>query len=202
MPNVRSSWVSEALSMERLIWGSMNVRDDTGEKAGGRLDWYSRRRPPIQSRTGGRNWNWNAFKHKSEGREGTKTGCGIFGLLLLCPHVSPSVPVGAGNRPRPDVDVWSHPQKWDMSGGSEFSTKACRGREAVCLFILRTSRLSAHLSHFVHLKRSGASVSVWDPPVAICSSFTLSTLKTNLNAAVSEAFFSLKYVLNRSIFQQ
>lgn len=161
MPNVRSSWVSEALSMERLIWGSMNVRDDTGEKAGRRLDWYSRRRPPIQSRTGGRNWNWNAFKHKSEGREGTKTGCGIFGLLLLCPHVSPSVPVGAGNRPRPDVDVWSHPQKWDMSGGSEFSTKACRGREKpyVCLF-------SEHLDCLLVFH----TLSTWSAPVPLCLS--------------------------------
>lgn len=53
------------------------MRDDTGEKAGGRLDWYSRRRPPdpvtgwreklelkcIQTQVGGKGRYKNGMWH-------------------------------------------------------------------------------------------------------------------------------------------
>lgn len=100
-------------------------------------------------------------------------------LLLFCPHVSPSVHIGAGNRLGPDVDVRSHPQKLDMSGDSEWSTKACSRNEAVCLFILGAFVLSGCLlsvSYFIHLKCSCVSTSLSDLhlwPPSFCHYFSL-----------------------------
>ncbi len=119
--------------------------------------------PQIQSQTGGRYRNWNAFEHKS-GEANVQKRMWHLLLLLLCPHVSLSVHIVAGNRLRPDVDVKSHPKKLDMSRDSEFSTKACSGNEAVCLFILGTLPLSGclYLFHTLPLKCSCVSVSLSD----------------------------------------
>lgn len=114
------------------------MRDDTGEKAGGRLDWYSRRRPPRSSH-GLEGETGTEMHSNTSRREGKVQKRDVASLVYCCSaHTCRrQFQSGPGNRPRPDVDVWSHPQKLDMSGGSGFSTKDRSGSEAVCLFILR-----------------------------------------------------------------
>lgn len=151
--------------------------------------------PPIQSRAGGRNWNWNAFKHKSEGREGTKTGCGIFGLLLLCPHVSPSVPVGAGKQAaswcrclESSAEMRYERWLWIQHEGPQ--------REWSRMSVYSPKHLD-RLLVFHTLSTWSAPVPLWLSEIHLSPSALLSLSQPkkqtkNLKAAVSEKCFSLK----------
>lgn len=126
-------------------------------------------------------------------REGTKQDVASLVIVALPTRVAVSSYRGWKQA---DVDVKSHPQKLDMSGDSEFSTQACIGSEAVCLFILGTFLLSACLDRFHALSTWNVLFfSVWSPPVAaiLVSLFLSLGLSTCLFPFISLLHFCLLF---------
>lgn len=173
----------------------MNVRDDTGEKAGGRLDWYSRRRPPdpvtgwreklelkcIQTQVGGKGRYKNGMWH-------------LWFIVALPTRVAVSSSRG-----------WKQAASWCrcLESSAEMRYERWLGiqhegpqREWSRMSVYSPKHLD-RLLVFHTLSTWRAPVPLWLSEIHLSPSalLSLSQLKKqtkNLKAAVSETFFSLK----------